>query len=288
MKANLPSLSDYLSTQLLRNAVQGALDEDIREGDVTTLPTIPADQVGKAVIVAKQDGVLCGLDVIAPVFECLQSDIDVTSHFADGDRLTSGDNVVSLHGSLATILTGERVVLNYMGMLSGTATETSRFADEIAHTKAKVLDTRKTVPLHRMLQKYAVAIGGGANHRIGLFDMVLIKDNHIDACGGIVPAVTQVRERWDNQYRIEVETRTLEEVREAIGAKVDRIMLDNMTCDMMREAVGIIDGRAEVEASGNVALDTIGKIAETGVDFISIGRITHSTPWFDFSLLVDV
>lgn len=264
--------------------IRRALAEDLgHKGDVTSRAIFPKRQNAVFTLLAKDDGVLCGIAQFAAVFTELDRKVRVETYFADGDRLKKGDIVARVRGRLTAILAGERTSLNLISHLSGVATKTARFV-EAAGTKPVVLDTRKTVPGMRVLQKYAVATGGGRNHRIGLFDMVLIKDNHIDAAGGIPSAVRLVRGKWGKRFKIEVETRTLDEVREAASLGVDRIMLDNMDNAMMKEAVAIVAGRAETEASGNMTLDRLLTLADTGVDFVSFGELTHTVKIFDFSL----
>lgn len=204
----------------------------------------------------------------------------------DGDRAAKGVVIAKVSGKTRSLLTGERVALNFLQHLSGIATLTSKYVEELSGTKARMLDTRKTTPVLRQLEKYAVRMGGGKNHRMGLYDMVLIKDNHIKAAGGITNAVKSVREKLQDRLKIEVETGNLDEVREALAVKADIIMLDNMSLDMMRDAVKIISGKALVEASGNVTLETVRAIAETGVDYISSGSLTHSAPAADISMKI--
>jgi nicotinate-nucleotide pyrophosphorylase (carboxylating) len=265
--------------------IDTALAEDIGPGDVTTEATIPADSVSLAVMLAKQDLVLAGIDVGHQVFQTLDHGIEFDAFQNDGDRVAKGTEIARLRGNTRRLLSGERVALNLLQHLSGIATLTARYVEQVSGTKARILDTRKTVPGLRELEKYAVRMGGGQNHRMGLYDMVLIKDNHIRAAGGITKAVLRAREKA-GRLRIEVETGTLEEVHEALTAGADIIMLDNMPHDRMREAVGLIAGRAIVEASGNVTLETVRAIAETGVDWISSGSLTHSAPAADISMKI--
>lgn len=270
----------------LREIVRQSLEEDIGPGDVTTGPIIPPQQKGSARVVAKQEGVFCGAPVFREVFAQVDASVAVSTPLQEGEPVRGGQTVFTLDGPLASILTGERVALNFLSMLSGVATTTSHYAHAVRHTPARILDTRKTTPLHRKLEKYAVRVGGGVNHREALYDMVLIKENHHDACGGIANAVKAVRERWADRFRVEVETRNLDEVRQALDCRVDRIMLDNMDLPTIREAVALIGDQAEIEASGGVNLENIVAIAEAGVDFVSIGRLTHSNQWVDYSMLV--
>lgn len=269
----------------LKKIVQLALVEDIGPGDVTTEATIPIGSTSDAVMLAKQDLVLAGLDLSREVFHHLDPGIQFTPLAKDGDRIKSGTEIAKLTGKTRVLLSAERVALNLLQHMSGIATLTSKYVEQIKGTKAQVLDTRKTLPGLRQLEKYAVRIGGGKNHRMGLYDMILIKDNHIEAAGSITKAVESARKKMP-KLKIEVETRNLEEVREAVAAKADIIMLDNMPLEMMREAVKLINGRALVEASGNVMLEAIRAIAETGVDYISCGALTHSAPAADISMKI--
>ncbi len=264
--------------------IRRALAEDIGPGDVTTNWIIPESQRSEAIILAKTAGVLAGLDVARDVFALVDERIRFEPLLTDGDRLQPKDVVARIAGPTRGILTAERVALNFLQRLSGIATLTRAFVDAVAGTKAVILDTRKTTPGLRFLEKYAVRMGGGANHRIGLYDMVLIKDNHIEAAGSITGAVQRVRARNAAGLLIEVEARTLDDVREAAMLAVDRILLDNMTCEQMRQAVQLVNGRVPLEASGNVTLETVRQIAETGVDFISSGALTHSAKALDLSL----
>lgn len=265
----------------LDKIIDSALDEDIGSGDLSTNLLISSDKRAKALMRAKSDGIISGLFVAEKVFKKLDNEVDWRPKFKDGDNVRVNDLIVEFEGSYRMILTGERTALNFLQRMSGIATETSKYVKAIKGTKAKILDTRKTVPGLRILDKYAVKMGGGTNHRIGLFDMVMIKDNHIKVAGGILPAVKNVKKRLKNGIQIEVETSNLHEVEEAVEAGADIIMLDNMTTEMMKKSVELINGRAKVEASGNVTLKRVREIAETGVDFISIGALTHSVAAFD-------
>ncbi len=268
-----------------RTIIEQALAEDVGDGDVTTEATIAPDALSTAVVLAKQDLVLAGLDVSREVFQVLDPAVQFTANAKDGDRIPSGVEIARLSGRTRVLLSGERVALNLLQHLSGIATLTAKYVEHIKGTTAQVLDTRKTIPGLRQLEKYAVKIGGGRNHRMGLYDMVLIKDNHIKAAGSIADAVRGARDQ-SHGLPIEVETRDLAEVNEALAAKVDIIMLDNMPLDRMRAAVKLISGKAKIEASGNVTLDTIRSIAETGVDYISSGSLTHSAPAADISMKI--
>jgi len=275
-------MADIYLTRLIENA----LAEDIGPGDVTAEATIKADSVSDAVMLAKQDQLLAGLDVAREVFRFLDGTIQFFPYAKDGDKLTGGTEIARLSGNTRALLAGERVALNLMQHLSGIATLTAQYVDLIKGCNARMLDTRKTTPGLRRLEKDAVRIGGGGNHRFGLFDGVLIKDNHIKAAGGVAKAVEAARAHAHHLLRIEVETKTMDEVAEALAAKADIIMLDNMTVEMMREAVKLVAGRALLEASGNVSLQTVRQIAETGVDFISAGSLTHSAPAMDISMKI--
>ena len=270
----------------VKTIIEKALSEDIGPGDVTSAATIPVGSTSTAEMLAKQDFVLAGLDVSLEVFHTLDAAVQFTRFAQDGDRIKSGKVIARLSGSTRVLLAGERVALNLLQHMSGIATLTSKYVEQIKGFKAQVLDTRKTLPGLRQLEKYAVRMGGGVNHRFGLYDGVLIKDNHIKAAGGITNAIKSARKQARNLFKIEVETKSLDDVREALAAKADIIMLDNMSPDMMREAVKLINDRVPVEASGNVTLETIRAVAETGVDFISSGTLTHSAPAVDISMKI--
>ncbi len=274
------------SDSSLQELIAHALAEDLGSGDVTSEATIRPESRSVAVILAKQDLVLAGIEVANAVFRRLDRDLQFTPFVKDGDRVPAGTEIAKLSGNTRALLAGERVALNLLQHLSGIATLTAKYVEKVKGLKADVLDTRKTLPGLRQLEKYAVRTGGGKNHRMGLYDAVLIKDNHIKASGGISKAVERVRESAHHALKIEVETKTLDEVREALAAKADIIMLDNMGTEIMREAVQLISGRARVEASGNVTLETIRAIAECGVDFISSGSLTHSAPAADISMKI--
>jgi nicotinate-nucleotide pyrophosphorylase (carboxylating) len=265
------------------NIIRNALVEDIGSGDVTTNSIVAREATAKARIIAKQDGVVAGFSIAQAVFLMLDSAMHFDSNLSDGTKVASGQLLIELEGSARAILTGERTALNFLGRMSGIATLTNQFAAAIAGTKATILDTRKTAPGLRKPDKLAVQCGGGSNHRAGLYDMVLIKDNHIDSAGSIRDAVRLVRASNDH-LEIEVEAKSIKEVQETLDCGVKRILLDNMSLAAMREAVAINDGRAKLEASGNITLRNVREIAETGVDFISVGALTHSAPAFDVSL----
>jgi nicotinate-nucleotide pyrophosphorylase (carboxylating) len=274
-----------------KNAVDkiilAALDEDIGTGDITTESCIPYDAKAKAVLRAKEDGILCGIGVFARVFELLDKGVVVTPLKADGDKLAKGDVFCRIEGNARSVLTGERTALNILQRMSGIATQTSAASAAIAGTRARVTETRKTTPGLRVLEKYAVKVGGGANHRFNLSDGVLIKDNHIVAAGGITQAVNLSRNNIPHTLKIEVETGNLDEVREALAAGADIIMFDNMSNDLMREAVAVVNGRALTEASGNMGDKNLREVAETGVDIISIGALTHRIKSLDISMVFE-
>lgn len=267
----------------ISQSIRRALDEDIGNGDVTTDTIVPANASLRGRIIAKQTGVVAGLMIAEAVFRELDERITLTPQITDGAKVDTKTIVADVVGPARALLTGERTALNFLGRMSGIATLTRRFVDAVSSTRAVILDTRKTAPGLRLTDKLAVRIGGGQNHRTGLFDMVLIKDNHIDFAGSITAAVTRVRESRTN-LEIEVETRTLAHVREALALEVERILLDNMSLELMREAVQLTNGRAKLEASGNVSLENVLEVARTGVDFISVGALTHSPKVFDVSL----
>lgn len=261
-----------------------ALKEDVGTGDITTLSCIPEDSRSEARFIAKEDGIVCGLDIAARVFYLVDDRIAFIPKVSDGDLVIKGDAIAEVIGSSRGILTGERVALNLMQRLSGTATATAKAVGAVKGTNAKICDTRKSTPGMRVLEKYAVRIGGGHNHRFNLSDGVLIKDNHIAAAGGIANAVKAARDTVPHVMKIEVETETLDEVKQALDAGADVIMLDNMSTELMRDAVKLIDGRALTEASGNMGEKNLTEVAKTGVDFISIGALTHSVKALDISL----
>jgi nicotinate-nucleotide pyrophosphorylase (carboxylating) len=273
-----------ISTAQLTPIIQRALDEDLGDGDVTTVCTIPADATLTGRFIAKADGVIAGLEVARLTFDLIDERVQVALSTDDGDLVTKGQVFGTVNGPTRALLSGERTALNFMQRMSGIATMTHQFVEAAKPHKAVILDTRKTAPGLRQLDKWAVKLGGGENHRIGLFDMVLIKNNHITAVGSITVAINRVRECDDRHRPIEVEVRTLDELREALALQPDRILLDNMNLDQMRQAVEIAAGRVPLEASGNVTLETVNAIAATGVDFISSGALTHSVKALDVSL----
>ncbi len=266
-----------------------ALREDIGDGDHSTLACIPPDAVGTAKMVAKQDGILCGAEVGRRVFEIVDNSLKVCLLKHDGDAVAKGDIIMTVEGHSGSILTAERTALNYMQRLSGIATETHRMVAMLNGLNTKLLDTRKTTPNMRLLEKYAVHCGGGTNHRIGLYDMVMLKDNHIDFAGGIEAAIDRTRnylKAKGKDLRIEIEVRDLDELQRVLDhGGVDRIMLDNFTPELLAEAVKRIGGRYETEASGGITEATLRRYAETGVDFISVGALTHHIKSLDISLV---
>lgn len=266
--------------------IKRALQEDINYIDVSTVYLFDEEARSDAYFVAKADGVLCGIDIALRVFELLDPTVQATLYFHDGDRIKKGDRIADFSGKTTYLLQGERTALNLLQHLSGVATATAQAVDLIKGTGATVAETRKTLPGLRALQKYAVTCGGGRNHRFNLSDAAMLKDNHIDAGGGIEKTVAILRQKAGHTIKIEVETRNLEEVQQAINAKADIIMLDNMSCDEMREAVRLIDGKALTEASGNITAETIQQVAACGVDIISIGAITHSVKAMDISMRI--
>jgi len=261
-----------------------ALDEDIGRGDVTTRLTVPEDRRGAAFLLAKEEAVVAGLPLIASVFRLAGGDVDVAYEAQESERVRAERVLCRMRGRARTLLSGERVALNFVQQLSGVATLTRRFVDAVAGTRARIVDTRKTVPGLRVLQKYAIRVGGGGNHRFGLDDGILIKDNHIAAAGGICAAVQSARAGAPHGLKIEVECDTLTQVDQALAAGADIVMLDNMSPELLREAVAKIGGRARVEASGGITLDNVRRVAETGVDLISIGALTHSARAVDISM----
>jgi nicotinate-nucleotide pyrophosphorylase (carboxylating) len=270
--------------------IKQAFEEDLgQRGDITTRALATSSQSVSASIIAKQNGVICGLEIVRDVFVYIDPSVRLDFSARDGDAVQPGQMLVDISGTADKILSAERIALNFLGHLSGIATYTKKFVDAVAGFEAMILDTRKTTPGWRVLEKYAVTCGGGENHRIGLFDMFLIKENHIQAAGSITNAVQRCHEfmqKHQFQAEIEVETQNVDNVKEALSQSVDRILLDNMTPEQMRECVKLVNHRIPLEASGNVSLDTIRAIADTGVNFISIGALTHSAPSFDVSLLV--
>jgi nicotinate-nucleotide pyrophosphorylase (carboxylating) len=274
-----------LNTPEVEALIALALQEDVRTGDITGQATIPADRRCSAVILAKAPGVVAGVEVVRSVFRALDPDVHVEILVADGTPIVPPLDLITLEGPARSVLAGERTALNILGRMCGIATLTRTYVEAIAGTGARILDTRKTMPGMRILDKYAVACGGGVNHRMGLYDAFLIKDNHLQVAGGVTAAVALARAAHPDRS-ITVEVEDLAQLREAVSCHTERIMLDNMSTDLMREAVAIVDGRAEVEASGGITLDTIREVALTGVDVISVGALTHSAKWLDVSMEV--
>ncbi len=266
--------------QLIRMALQ----EDITSEDVSTNAVMRSAVKGTVDLIAKEDGIIAGLDVYARVFQILDEKTKVHFNFKDGDAVKKGDLLATVNGDIRVLLSGERVALNYLQRMSGIATYTSQVAKLLEGSKVTLLDTRKTTPNCRVFEKYAVRVGGGCNHRYNLSDGVLLKDNHIGAAGSVAKAVAMAKEYAPFVRKIEIEVETMDQVKEAVEAGADIIMLDNMTPEMMKEAVNFIDGRAQTECSGNITKENIQKILETGVDFVSSGALTHSAPILDISM----
>ena len=266
--------------QLIRMALQ----EDITSEDVSTNAVMRSAVKGTVDLIAKEDGIIAGLDVYARVFRILDEKTEVHFNFKDGDAVKKGDLLATVNGDIRVLLSGERVALNYLQRMSGIATYTSQVAKLLEGSKVTLLDTRKTTPNCRVFEKYAVRVGGGCNHRYNLSDGVLLKDNHIEAAGSVAKAVAMAKEYAPFVRKIEIEVETMDQVKEAVEAGADIIMLDNMTPEMMKEAVNFIDGRAQTECSGNITKENIQKILETGVDFVSSGALTHSAPILDISM----
>jgi nicotinate-nucleotide pyrophosphorylase (carboxylating) len=268
--------------------IDAALAEDLGEAGDVTSTALFTEEALEARLTCKARGVLAGADLFAAVFARIDGRTAVDFHRADGADLSPGDHVATITGRATSVLSGERVALNFLSFLSGIATATRLYVDEArAGGAARILDTRKTLPGYRALSKYAVKVGGGTNHRMGLHDMVLLKDNHVDRAGSITRAVEAVRARWGDRYRIEVECRTLAHVTEARDLGVDVIMLDNMSIEQTREAVFLCGGRPQIEASGNMDLSRVREVSSAGVDFISVGRLTHSVEGLDYSLTTE-
>lgn len=272
--------------QLIDDLLTLAFAEDVGDGDHTTLSTIPADAMGKQQLIVKEEGILAGVDIARMVFEKFDPSLKMTTYIQDGTHVKPGDVAFVVEGPVRSLLQTERTMLNIMQRMSGIATMTAKYQQRLEGLKTKVLDTRKTTPGMRMLEKEAVKIGGGMNHRIGLFDMILIKDNHVDFAGSITNAVNRARtylKEKGKDLKIEVEVRNTPEIEEALSLNVDRIMLDNFTPERTREAVKLIGGRCEIESSGGITLDTLREYGECGVDYISVGALTHSVKGLDMS-----
>ncbi|PQA94403.1 nicotinate-nucleotide diphosphorylase (carboxylating) [Chryseobacterium shigense] len=277
----------YVTDKALKTFIKNALEEDIQDGDHSTLSTIPKDLEQSAQLLVKQDCILAGVELAEIIFKTFDKDLKVEVFIKDGDSAKVGDIALIVTGNARSILSTERLILNCMQRMSGIATLTHDWDSRLVGTKTKLLDTRKTTPNFRICEKWAVAIGGGTNHRYGLYDMIMLKDNHIDYNGSITHAVKMAKDYVKSnkkKLKIEVETRNLEEVKEAIKAKVDRIMLDNMNVTMMKQAVDMINGSCESEASGGITREMLKEIASTGVTYISAGALTHSAENIDLSL----
>ncbi|MCF8358040.1 MAG: carboxylating nicotinate-nucleotide diphosphorylase [Prolixibacteraceae bacterium] len=275
-----------METSLLQNLdpiITAGLEEDVKDGDITTNLLIPSESRKKAVLIAKARGIIAGLPVVEAVFKKLDPMIEFNPNVNDGEKVTPGQQICCITGSFRALLTGERLALNFLQRMSGIATETALYVEAVKAFGTKILDTRKTVPGLRLLDKYAIEAGGGTNHRIGLYDMVMIKDNHISVAGSISKAVEAIKPNIPTGMKIEVETTNIDEVSQAIHAGADIIMLDNMDNETMKKAVAMIGGRAKVEASGNMTLQRVREVAATGVDYISIGALTHSVKALDIS-----
>ena len=268
------------------NIIKTALLEDINYCDVTTDYLIPAEQDGKAEFVSKADGIVCGTEIAVRVFQILDENISFEILKKDGEEVKKGDLILTVKGKTAVLLKGERTALNLIQHMSGIATSANQYAKIVEGTNASIADTRKTLPGLRPLQKYAVMTGGAKNHRYNLSDAAMLKDNHIDAAGGITAAITKLRSKIGHMTKIEVETRNLDELQEALAAKADIIMLDNMSPELMKQAVAITNGRAILEASGGITDETLRAVAESGVDIISVGALTHSVKAFDISMYI--
>ena len=277
-------MNDITTRLNMDNLILMALREDISSEDITTNSVMREAKLGTVKLICKQDGVIAGLDVFQRTFELLDEKTQVKKYFKDGDEVKKGDHLADVTGDIRVLLSGERVALNYLQRMSGIATYTRNVVKLLGDSKVRLLDTRKTTPNMRIFEKYAVKIGGGYNHRYNLSDGILLKDNHIDAAGGVKEAIRMAKDYAPFVRKIEVEVENLDMLREALEAGADIIMLDNMTPEMMKEAVKIVDGRAKTECSGNITKENIEKVIDTGVDYISSGALTHSAPILDISL----
>lgn len=273
-----------MDSLLIRRLVENALVEDVGSGDITARLTVADDAISRAIIRVHEDGVLAGIDIAEMVFAVVDSSVEFAKDKKDGDFIKSGDALAFVEGNSRSLLLCERVALNFLQRLSGIATRTARFVKLVEGTRASIVDTRKTTPGLRVVEKYAVRVGGGKNHRFGLYDGVLIKDNHIVAAGGIMKAVEAARRNAPHSLKIEVEVTNLDELKQALEAGADAVLLDNMDIETMRRAVEIVNGRAVVEASGGVSEENVAEIASTGVDLISVGSLTHSVKSLDISM----
>ncbi|MEO8398504.1 MAG: carboxylating nicotinate-nucleotide diphosphorylase [Ignavibacteriaceae bacterium] len=280
----------------IEKIIKEALKEDISSGDITTKAVVKKNLKAKGIFLVKQDGIIAGLEIVEKIFKLYDKSILFKKFYKDGDKISNGTIAASVEGNASSILTVERTALNFLQRMSGIATYANQFSDKIKHTKAKIIDTRKTAPGLRIIDKLAVELSGSKNHRMGLYDMFLIKDNHIEAVGSITKAIDACKKfnlsvdtkvsKKSSKFKIEVETKNLNEVKEAVINKPDRIMLDNFKIEDMRKAVKLINGKCKIEASGMVNLETVKEIAETGVDYISVGAITHSVKALDISLKI--
>lgn len=275
-----------LEKLLMDDIISRALTEDIGTGDITTMSTVPRNQIITGKFIAKEPGIICGIQILQRVFEMIDKNIHILLHVKDGERVDTGDLIAEITGNAASILTGERVALNFIQRLSGISSKTAQLVESLKDMKAKITDTRKTTPGLRILEKYAVKMGGGVNHRFNLSDGILIKDNHIAASGGIANAIAAARKNAPHMLKIEIEVENLEQVEEALEAGVDVIMLDNMDVQTMKAAVERINGKALIEASGNMGDKNLAVVAATGVDLISIGALTHTVRAMDISLKI--
>ncbi|MGD1044388.1 MAG: carboxylating nicotinate-nucleotide diphosphorylase [Bacteroidota bacterium] len=271
----------------LRVIISRALEEDLGDGDITTLSTVPIRSLLKGTFTAKESGIIAGLEVVRETLKYLDPRIKFTAHVSDGEYVARGTVLATVHGNGRAMLITERTALNFFQRMSGIATTTRLYVDAVRNTKAIIVDTRKTAPGLRLLDKWGVRIGGGQNHRFGLYDMALIKENHITAAGGITQAVARVRATDKKKRSIEIEVHTLDELHEALKLNVDRILLDNMTLDRLHDAVWLTKGRTKLEASGNISLENVAAVAATGVDIISVGKLTHSVRALDISFLIE-
>jgi nicotinate-nucleotide pyrophosphorylase (carboxylating) len=280
------TIKQALAEDLFAEGVLDIAEANLSSKDVTSAATLDPNVLLHGHIIAKEAGIVAGLPIVKLIFQLVNPEIEFTFRIRDGQRVDPGCLIAEVHGAGTALLAAERTALNFLGRMSGVATLTRKYVDAVSWTKAIILDTRKTAPGLRVIDKYAVMVGGGQNHRMGLHDMVLIKDNHIDGAGGITQAVKSVRKKFCSRYPIEVEVKDLSELVEALSLQPDRIMLDNMSLEMMREAVSINVSDIPLEASGNVSLERVRAIAETGVDFISVGALTHSAPVLDISMRI--
>ncbi len=282
----------YINEQKLRKIIRDAIQEDLGEGDHSTRSVIPSNQQGNAALIAKEDGIIAGMHIAELIFREFNNQLRIQFYKHDGDVVKAGDFIFEISGAVCDILSAERIVLNLIQRMSGIATATQRLVEKIQPYKTRLLDTRKTTPNLRALEKWAVKLGGGDNHRMGLYDMIMLKDNHIDFAGGIKPALFAVKNylaKTHKSLKIEIETRSLEEVKEVIeSGGVDIIMLDNMSIDEIKAAVNMIKGKYKTEASGNITEKNIKKVAACGVDYISVGAITHSVKSLDLSLVMKI